>query len=54
MLRWDQAGYWANQVEVGIAAGMPIIGSKIRALAIGGNDYGNLTLTRFYTLHVDR
>jgi ubiquinol-cytochrome c reductase cytochrome b subunit len=52
VLRWDQAGYWANRVEVGIAAGTPVIGGAIRALAIGGNEYGNLTLTRFYTLHV--
>ncbi len=52
VLRWDQAGYWANQVEVGIAAGTPVIGGQIRAIALGGNDYGNLTLTRFYMLHV--
>ena len=52
VLRWDQAGYWANRVEVGIAAGTPIVGGLIRSVAIGGNDYGNLTLTRFYTLHV--
>jgi ubiquinol-cytochrome c reductase cytochrome b subunit len=52
VLRWDQAGYWANRVEVGIAAGTPLVGGAIRALAIGGNEYGNLTLTRFYTLHV--
>jgi ubiquinol-cytochrome c reductase cytochrome b subunit len=52
VLRWDQAGYWANQVEVGIAAGTPVVGSGMRRLLIGGNDYGNLTLTRFYTLHV--
>jgi len=52
VLRWDQAGYWANRVEIGIAAGTPIIGEKIRQLALGGNDYGNLTLTRFYALHV--
>jgi ubiquinol-cytochrome c reductase cytochrome b subunit len=52
VLRWDQAGYWANQVEVGIAAGTPLVGDAVRALLIGGNEYGNLTLTRFYTLHV--
>jgi ubiquinol-cytochrome c reductase cytochrome b subunit len=52
VLRWDQAGYWANQVEVGIAAGTPVVGGAIKALALGGNDYGNLTLTRFYGLHV--
>ncbi len=52
VLPWDQAGYWANQVEVGIAASTPVVGARIRSLAIGGNDYGNLTLTRFYALHV--
>jgi ubiquinol-cytochrome c reductase cytochrome b subunit len=52
VLRWDQAGYWANRVEVGIAASTPLIGAQIRELAIGGNEYGNLTLTRFYALHV--
>ena len=51
VLRWDQAGYWANRVEVGIAASAPG-GPLIRAMALGGNDYGNLTLTRFYALHV--
>ncbi len=52
VLRWDQAGYWANQVEIRIAAESPVIGELIRTLALGGNDYGNLTLTRFYALHV--
>lgn len=52
VLRWDQAGYWANRVEVGIAASTPVAGPTIRSLAIGGNEYGNLTLTRFYALHI--
>jgi len=52
VLRWDQAGFWANKVEVGIAAATPVLGEAIKKLALGGNDYGNLTLTRFYTLHV--
>jgi ubiquinol-cytochrome c reductase cytochrome b subunit len=51
VLRWDQEGYWANRVEIGIAASAPG-GSLIRTMALGGNDYGNLTLTRFYALHV--
>ncbi|HEX4449576.1 MAG TPA: cytochrome b N-terminal domain-containing protein [Kofleriaceae bacterium] len=50
VLRWDQAGYWANRVEIGIAASAPG-GELIRSMAIGGNEYGNLTLTRFYALH---
>lgn len=52
VLRWDQAGYWASKVEIGIAASTPIIGETIQRLAQGGNDYGNLTVTRFHALHV--
>lgn len=52
VLRWDQEGFWANQVEVGVIAGTPVVGDKLRAVALGGNDYGNLTLTRFYMLHI--
>jgi ubiquinol-cytochrome c reductase cytochrome b subunit len=52
VLRWDQAGYWANKVEVGIAAATPLLGGVIKRMALGGNDHGNLTLTRFYALHV--
>ena len=49
---WDQARYWANRVEVGIAVGTPLLSGLMKQLALGGNDYGNLTLTRFYMLHV--
>jgi ubiquinol-cytochrome c reductase cytochrome b subunit len=52
VLRWDQAGYWASKVEVGIAAATPVIGPAIQKLVQGGNDYGNLTVTRFHALHV--
>ena len=36
VLRWDQAGYWANKVEVGIAAATPVVGGAIKRLAITG------------------
>ena len=52
VLRWDQAGYWGNQVEVGIAGATPLVGAGMKKLLVGGNEYGNLTLTRFYALHV--
>jgi ubiquinol-cytochrome c reductase cytochrome b subunit len=51
-LRWDQAGFYASQVELGIAAATPVVGGLIKSIAIGGNDYGNLTLTRAYAVHV--
>ena len=51
-LPWDQKGYWAYQIETGIAGTMPVIGPAIKSLLIGGAEFGNLTLTRLYTLHV--
>lgn len=51
-LPWDQKGYWAYQIETGIIGTMPLIGSTLRTLLVGGSEFGNLTLTRLYTLHV--
>lgn len=51
VLRWDQSGYWAARVEIGIAASTPFVGQTVRALAQGGNELGNFTLTRFHALH---
>lgn len=50
-LRWDQSAYWAAQVELGIAAGTPVVGDTLKSIALGGNDAGNLTLTRAYAIH---
>jgi ubiquinol-cytochrome c reductase cytochrome b subunit len=49
-LPWDQQGYWATKVELGITASAPG-GDLIVQLAQGGNDMGNLTLTRLYAVH---
>ena len=51
LLPWDQKGYWATQVATGIMGSVPG-GEPLRVLLQGGTEYGNLTLTRFYTLHV--
>jgi ubiquinol-cytochrome c reductase cytochrome b subunit len=52
LLPWDQTGYWATKVATGIAGSTPLIGEQLQEIAQGGNEYGNLTLTRFYALHV--
>ncbi len=52
LLPWDQKGYWATKVATNIAGGTPILGPAIQKLALGGSEYGNQTLTRFYGLHV--
>ncbi len=52
LLPWDQKGYWATRVATNIANNIPVLGPHIRQLVVGGPDYGNHTLTRFYALHV--
>ena len=52
LLPWDQTGYWATKVATGIAGTAPIAGEALQQLGQGGNEYGNLTLTRFFALHV--
>ena len=52
LLPWDQKGYWATRVATNIMGGLPVIGEPLQTFAQGGPDYGNLTLTRFYALHV--
>lgn len=52
LLPWDQKGYWATRVATNIAGTVPIVGDATQKLLQGGPEYGSLTLTRFYTLHV--
>jgi ubiquinol-cytochrome c reductase cytochrome b subunit len=52
LLPWDQKGYWATKVATNIAGTLPGIGPAIQTLIVGGGDYGQTTLTRFYVLHV--
>lgn len=52
LLPWDQKGYWATKVATNIAGTLPVIGPQIQTLIVGGGDYGQATLTRFYVLHV--
>lgn len=52
LLPWDQRGYFATQVATNLAGAAPLVGPSLQRLAQGGTQYGNLTLTRFYALHV--
>jgi ubiquinol-cytochrome c reductase cytochrome b subunit len=51
LLPWDERGYWATRVTVGIASTAPLAGPALERLLAGGHEFGNLTLTRFYTMH---
>jgi ubiquinol-cytochrome c reductase cytochrome b subunit len=52
LLPWDQKGYWATKVATNIMGGAPGVGPYLQKIVVGGGDYGNQTLTRFYGLHV--
>jgi ubiquinol-cytochrome c reductase cytochrome b subunit len=52
LLPWDQKGYWATKVATNIAGSVPLVGPVTQRLLVGGPEYGHLTLTRFYALHV--
>ncbi|MCB9667020.1 MAG: cytochrome b N-terminal domain-containing protein [Myxococcales bacterium] len=52
LLPWDQQAYWASMVTTSVAGGIPLVGPTIKQLVIGGIEYGQLTISRFYFLHV--
>jgi ubiquinol-cytochrome c reductase cytochrome b subunit len=52
LLPWDQKGYWATKVATNIMGGAPGVGPYLQKVVVGGPDYGNQTVTRFYGLHV--
>ena len=52
LLPWDQKGYWATKVATNIMGGAAASARTSRRSIVGGPDYGNQTVTRFYGLHV--
>jgi len=51
-LPWDERGYWAAEVGTSIASTIPFIGGVLESLLRGGNFMGQLTLSRFFILHI--
>lgn len=51
-LAWDEKGYWAARVGAGIAGSVPLIGPWVRDVVFGGPTVGQLTLSKFFGLHV--
>jgi quinol-cytochrome oxidoreductase complex cytochrome b subunit len=52
LLPWDQLAYWAVTVGTNLVHYVPLAGSTIQSLLIGGEQIGQSTLLRFYVLHV--
>lgn len=51
LLPWDQLAYWAVTVGSNIASAVPLMGSKMRFLLLGGTTVNANALLRFYVLH---
>ena len=51
LLPWDQNSYWATSIRMSYVSHVPLVGPWIAKLALGGPQFGTLTLTRFLALH---
>jgi len=52
LLPWDQLAYWAITIVSNLIGVVPLIGKKLRYMALGGTIVGQNALIRFYVMHV--
>ncbi len=52
VLPWDERGFWEAEVAVSSAGTVPVLGTLARNLLAGGSILGQMTLSRFFFLHV--
>jgi len=52
LLPWDEIAYYATQIGTEVPKSIPFIGPSLVTLLRGGEDIGEHTITRMYTLHV--
>jgi quinol-cytochrome oxidoreductase complex cytochrome b subunit len=51
LLPWDQLAYWATTICVGMLEYIPVIGSRLQQIVLGGREIGPATLRNFFALH---
>ncbi len=52
LLPWDQLAFWAITVGTSIISYVPLIGSWLTQLILGGPEVGANTLLNFYSMHI--
>ena len=52
LLPLDNRAYWATVVATNIQAGGPFVGPYLANFLVGGTDFGAMTLSRFYSIHM--
>ena len=51
VLNWEQTSFWRFKIELGIIASIPMVGSNLRNILLGGNGINSTTLQHMYALH---
>ncbi len=51
LLPWDQLAYWATTICVGMLEYIPLVGSRLQQVVLGGPQIGPATLRTFFALH---
>lgn len=52
LLPWDMKAYFGTKVGTNIVGYAPIVGPYVRSFLLGGPEISELTLPRFYALHI--
>jgi quinol-cytochrome oxidoreductase complex cytochrome b subunit len=52
ILRWDQGIHWALVTGTNLIKSIPLIGSALYTILVGGSQPGSATLIRFYGWHI--
>jgi ubiquinol-cytochrome c reductase cytochrome b subunit len=50
-LSWDQKAYWEAEVGTSIPGSIPVVGDMIKQIMRGGEEMGQLTLSRLFIVH---
>lgn len=52
LLPWDQGAYFGTKVGAAVAGEIPVIGTVVQRIMLGGSQLTSLTLSRFFMAHV--
>ena len=51
ILDWEQTSFWRFRIELNIVSSIPLVGSSLRKILLGGNGISSLTVQHMYALH---
>ncbi|MEW6379458.1 MAG: cytochrome b N-terminal domain-containing protein [bacterium] len=52
LLPWTQGSYWATTFLTQLSTAIPVIGESVKILIRGGSEVSQMTLSRFFALHI--